>query len=128
MNDLALKIRQIDLIVIANGELPMPLAARYIAAGEPSPPGADDQGMRLEERFLALYPNLRQEDMPAVPQQLLVMHKGSSRSSHAVNRGEGKGYGEHSLRMSARRATGACEDSLVSRLARHSSSALTDGS
>jgi hypothetical protein len=30
--------------------------------------------MRLKERFLALYADLRQENVPAVPQHLPVMH------------------------------------------------------
>src|SRR3989338_3246836 len=77
MNDLALQIAEIHRVVVAQGQ-PSDTAGGEIQRGRRTEPAqTDDEHFCIEQALLPLNADLRQQDVPAIAQQLLVVHAGS---------------------------------------------------
>jgi hypothetical protein len=72
VHDLALQVGEIDVVVIAQGDVPHTAGGEVQSDRRAEPAGADHQRMRGEELLLAPLTQLREQDMAAVAQQLLV--------------------------------------------------------
>jgi hypothetical protein len=74
MNDLALEVRQVNSVIVTDGESSHPARSKIHGGRGAEAPRADYQYMRPDQRFLALYSYLWQQDVTAVTQQLIVIH------------------------------------------------------
>ena len=73
VHDLPLQVGEVHLVVVAQGD-PTDAAGREIQRhGRTQSAGADHQRMGREQLLLAVDADLRQKDVPAVAQQLLVV-------------------------------------------------------
>ena len=73
MDDLALQVGEVDLVVVAQGDAADAAGCQVERDGRAQPAGADHQRVRREQFLLAVDADLRQQDVPAVAQQLLVV-------------------------------------------------------
>ena len=74
MNDLALQIAEIHRVMVTQGQLPDTAGGQIQRGGRTEPAEADDQHLRRKQALLPLDADLRQQDVAAVAQQLLVVH------------------------------------------------------
>ena len=74
MHDLALQIGQIDAVAIADRQRADARGGKVQRRRRTQPAGADHQYMRIEQALLAFDADFRQQDVPAVAQQLFVVH------------------------------------------------------
>ena len=74
MHDLALQVGEVDLVVIADRDACRRRRRQIQRDGRAEAAGADDQRVRGEQFLLAFDADLRQQDVPAVAQQLVVVH------------------------------------------------------
>jgi hypothetical protein len=72
VNDLALQVGQVDVVVIAEREPPDAGRSEVERDRRAEPACADDEGMCGEQPLLAFDADLGQQDVAAVAQQLLV--------------------------------------------------------
>jgi hypothetical protein len=81
MQDLALQVGQVDRIAIGQHQRADAGGGEVVAGGRTEAAGADHQGARIDDVFLAFDADLRQQDVAAVAQQLFVVHRlGAQRS------------------------------------------------
>ena len=73
VEDLALQVGEVDLVGIGNGEFADAARGEIERGGTAQTACADDQRVRCAQALLALDPDLRQQDVPAVAQELLVV-------------------------------------------------------
>ena len=76
MQDLALQIGEIDGIAIGERDVPGAPRGEVHGRRRAQAAGADHQCMCGQQPFLALDAELGQQDMPAIAQQLVVVHGG----------------------------------------------------
>jgi hypothetical protein len=74
MNNLALQVGEIDGIVVADRQRADAGRSQIQRGGRAQPAGADDQSARARKFFLAFDAEFRQQDVPAVAQELIVIH------------------------------------------------------
>ena len=77
MHDLALQVGQVDDTVIDDGEAAHPGRAEVERHGRPQSSGADHQHPSGQDAGLPLHPDVVEEDVSAVAQELVVIHGGS---------------------------------------------------
>jgi hypothetical protein len=74
MQDLALQVGPVDDVVVGDDQTSDPGGGEVDRRRRAEPAGADDQGPRAEQFLLARDIDVRQHDLPAVAQQLFVVH------------------------------------------------------
>jgi hypothetical protein len=74
MNDLALEVRQVNSVIVTDGESSHPARSKVHGGRGAEAACADYQYMRPDQGFLTLYSYLWQQDVTAVTQQLIVIH------------------------------------------------------
>ena len=75
VRDLALQVGEIDRIVVDDGDRPDTGRAEVQRDRGPQPAGADHERVRSEQLALAFDPDLVEQDMARVAQQLVVVHR-----------------------------------------------------
>jgi hypothetical protein len=82
MHDLPLQIGEVDRIVVADGERADARRGEIHSRRRAESSRADDEGARRSEFLLSFDADLRQQDMPAVTQELIVVHGASAFRVH----------------------------------------------
>ena len=75
MHDLALQVGKVDGVVIGNRERADACGCEVHRRGRAQAAGTDDQRTRIKQGLLAVDVDLGQQDVAAVAQQLLVVHR-----------------------------------------------------
>ena len=73
MQDLALQVREVDLVGVRDGQPANAGGCKVERRRAAQPAGADDQRARAPQPLLPLDADLREQDVPAVAEELLVV-------------------------------------------------------
>jgi hypothetical protein len=74
VSDLPLEIGQVNDIAITNRQFAYPARGEVYGDGRAQPTRANQEHVGLQQRFLALYADFRQQNVATVTQQLIVIH------------------------------------------------------
>jgi len=75
MDDLPLQIGQVHHIEIADRQLADPTRRQIKRCRRTQAAGTDDERMAVDQLVLAFVTDLREKNVPAVTQELIVVHK-----------------------------------------------------
>ena len=80
VEDLALQVGEVDLVGVGEGKLADAASRKIERGGAAQAAGAEDERVRRAQALLSLDPDFRQQDVPAVAEELLVVQRANSTS------------------------------------------------
>ena len=101
MEDLALEVRDVHDVEVDDADGPDAGRREVERRGRPEPAGADEQHAPVEQPRLPLEPNLRHEQVAAVPARLLAVSREPAGASQRGRRARHASVPPDMLRASA---------------------------